>query len=66
MTNEQRTRILELAKLLRAKAEPVGPMHSLWSLIFDLEAFADDRQTVLVMNAEGWIAFAEKLLSDSR
>lgn len=37
----------ELVQRLRAIAEPVGPLHALWDIIFDLEAKAVGKQTLL-------------------
>lgn len=63
MTEDQRERLLFLARELRKIAAPVGPMHSFWDIIFDIEAFIQGQETILIKTAEEWIAYAEKCLA---
>lgn len=52
-------RVWELIRILRSRAEPVGPLHSAWDLIFDLEAVVEGRETLLRKTPEEIIALAE-------
>jgi hypothetical protein len=63
MTQEQKAKIEELTKRMRAVAAPVGPMHSWWDVIFDMEAFVKGEKTIVIMTADKWIEYAEHLLS---
>lgn len=63
MTPEQKTKIEDLTRRMRSIAAPVGPMHSWWDVIFDMEAFVKGERTIVTMSADGWIEHAEHLLS---
>ncbi len=39
--------LLAFTKRARAIAEPIGPMHPLWDLIFDIEALLLNKETFL-------------------
>lgn len=61
-TAAQRIRLLELAAVMRHRAAKVGPMHSWWDDIFDMEALATDRPTHPNWSAEMWEDEAERML----
>lgn len=61
-TAAQRIRLLELAGVMRNHAAKVGPLHSWWDDIADMEAVATDRQPRLDWSAEAWIEEAERIL----
>jgi len=46
-TAKERAKLETAIKLLRAVAEPVGPIHGAWDVIFDMEALLKGRQTLL-------------------
>ena len=62
---EQKQRLLELIKLMRYHAVTIGPQHSWWDVISDMECFLEGANTVLDNDAEGWIAYAEKTIHQS-
>jgi len=56
MTEEQRAELTRLVAELRKVAQPVGPIHSWWDLIFDVEAVLKGRRSILTQTPEKWIA----------
>ena len=62
MITEQKNRLLELVKQLRAIAQPIGPLHSFWDVIFDIESFIEGKETLIQKTAEEWIVYAENIL----
>ena len=64
MTEQQHLRLLALQHALKKRAVPVGSLHSLWDIIFDIQAFMEGKPTILKKTAEEWISYAEKLLKD--
>lgn len=63
VTDEQKLRHLSLLVFrLRQIAAPVGPMHSFWDVILDIEAFMKGRPTIVQKTAEEWIVYAGSLL----
>ena len=62
MTEQQRLRIISLTNDLRSVAAPVGPMHSYWDVISDMQAFTQGKQTIVKKTADEWIKYAEAML----
>lgn len=60
ISEQQREKLRGLVRQLRAKAEPVGPLHGAWDTIFDIEQFLQCKQTLVNKSADEWIAIAEK------
>ena len=60
-TPEQRAKLETLIAELRSVAGPVGPLHSFWDPISDMEAFLAGRRTMLQKSADEWITFATTL-----
>jgi hypothetical protein len=66
VTLEDQVRLNAAASLLRKSAEQVGPLHGSWDMIFDLEACAQGKPTLLSWPAEKFIAHADQLLQNAR
>jgi hypothetical protein len=66
MSEEQKGRLIELARTMRIVAEPFGTMHAWWDTIADIEAFAKGKETLLkqLTTAEEWIEMGEAMLID--
>jgi len=52
----------ELVIRLRIVAEPIGPLHSWWDVIFDIEEFMKNGNPILDLTETEWIEYANKLL----
>jgi len=63
MTYKQRDRLVFLVKKMRETASKIGPMHSWWDTIFDIEAFLESERTILNKSVEEWISYSENLLN---
>jgi hypothetical protein len=61
-SEEIQLKMQELSNRLRKIAAPVGPLHSYWDLIFDMESFIDGKETLLNQTADEWIKMAEETL----
>jgi len=57
-----RERLQQLVLELRARAAPIGPLHSFWDYIFDIEAHLKGEPTILIHSTKEWVAIAEKNL----
>jgi len=64
MNERQKNKLIFLSKRLRKIAAPVGPLHSFWDPISDIESFIIGKPTILKKSAEEWIEYAEELLKD--
>lgn len=64
VTVAQRIRLLELAGVMRTHAVKVGPLHSWWEDISDMEAVAQGKPSRLGWSAEMWEDEAERSLSN--
>ena len=62
LTSTQRDAMIRLIDRLRDRAEPIGPLHSFWDLIFDMEAFLRGDKTFLNESADEYISIAEGYL----
>ena len=60
INENERTEIKQHIKKLRDRAEPIGPLHAMWDLIFDLEAILENRETFLGWNPQKYIEYARK------
>jgi len=49
---------------MKEVALQVGPMHSWWDIIFDMECFLNDKPTILNKTQDEWINYGTKLLKD--
>lgn len=45
--SERHAKLREAVAKWRAVAQPIGPHHAYWDLIFDAEALLDGRKTIL-------------------
>ena len=59
LTGEQKRRLETLVTEMRKVAAPIGPLHSWWDLIFDIEASLSDNRMLIAMEADELIAEAE-------
>ena len=62
MTDDKKKDLQRIAAELRKKAEPSGPLHAAWPIIFDIESFLLDRPTIHSQTADGLIDLGEQLL----
>jgi hypothetical protein len=51
-----------LVVAMRSIAYPIGPLHSYWDIISDVESFLVGRETILKKTEEGWIEYCEEVL----
>ncbi len=66
VTREQRRELEALVKRLRERATPVGPLHSFWDVIQDIECFLIGAPTLINYSAEEWIEHATAYLERGR
>lgn len=67
MTEEQkRSKLKENIAEIRRQIRPVGPMHSSWDWVFDMEAFLDGRDTILKKSLDEWLEKSEELIKPGR
>jgi hypothetical protein len=57
-------RFLDSIQALRAIAEPIGPLHSFWDVIGDMDAFRLGEPTIVSYTEEEWIEMAESLVKE--
>lgn len=64
MTEEQKNRLVELCNVLRIRASKVGPMHSFWDIIFDIESYLNESPMMAPRSASELIAEAEGCIGE--
>jgi hypothetical protein len=60
MNSRQYMRLNILVSNLRYIATPHGSMHALWDTIFDIEAFLQGKETLIIKSPDEWISYAEE------
>lgn len=63
MSEEDREFILGATRKGRdfVRHSPAGLLHSAWDVIFDLEAYLDDRPTLIRADHDQWLQYAKWL-----
>jgi hypothetical protein len=63
ITESERQKMQELISRMRRVAAKVGPMHSFWDVICDMEFVLEGKEDRLQMTPAEWISYAEDCLS---
>lgn len=62
--NSQETELLEIIRELRKHAAPVGPLHSFWDVIFDMEASLSGERAIINKSVPAWVRYGRELLAE--
>ena len=62
--NSEESVLREIIRKLRKRAAPVGPLHTFWDAIFDMEACLTGERAIVNKSISEWIIYGQEMLAE--